>query len=265
MMCRARWERLSVLTAHLLLGGLPLHRAAAQVAVDHSEIFLSPDGQTGTVFNVVNDGDEPLQARIYLNDWDRSESGENRFYPLGTTPGSCGTRVTVFPTVLQIAPKSAQPVRVTVQDADDRGCWTIAFAEVSQPSRTQGVVRVNYNLRLGVKIYLTPRGSTRLAELEGFATTEIRQRDSTLVQGIGYTAANVGTAPIVLRGSIEFRRPDNSVAARVAIEDLPMLPGARRTASTPIPPLAAGHYIALALLTYDGDEDLAGQVEVEVR
>lgn len=260
---RARRERLSVLAALLLLGAFPF-RVEGQVAVDQSELFLATGPQAGGVFNVVNDGDAALQARIYLNDWDRTESGENRFYPVGTVHGSCGARVSVFPAVLRVAPHTSQPVRVSVQGADSLACWTIAFVETSQPGGSQGTVRVGYNIRLGVKIYLLPPGLTREAELEALAPATLRLRDSSEARAISYTITNVGTAPIVVRGKIEFRRPDNSVAASTPIVEVPMLPSSRRVASTVLPTLPPGHYIALALFSYDGDEDIAGQTELDV-
>lgn len=264
VICRARRERLSVLAALLLLGTLPI-RVEGQVAVDQSELFLATGPQTGGVFNVVNDGDAALQARIYLNDWDRGEAGENRFSPVGTMRGSCGSRVTVFPAVVRVAPHTSQPVRVSAEGTDSLACWTIAFVETSQPGASGGVVRVGYNIRLGVKIYLLPPGLTRAAVLEALTPTMTRLRDSSEAQAVAYTLVNVGTAPIVVRGKIEFRRADNSVAASTPIAEVPMLPDSRRLASTLLPALPPGRYIALALFGYDGDEDIAAQTEIEVR
>src|SRR3989442_2324806 len=63
---------------------------------------------------------------------------------------------------------------------------------------------------------------------------------------------NSGGLPLWVRGRIEFRRLDNSVAATADVPEFPVLPGARRTVVVPPPKLRAGRYVALALLDYGG-------------
>jgi len=67
-----------------------------------------------------------------------------------------------------------------------------------------------------------------------------------------------------VRGTMEYRRPDNSIAATDSIAEFPVLPGARRRVAVRVPKLAAGSYVALALLDYGGSEIAAGQIAVRV-
>src|SRR2546425_12744007 len=66
------------------------------------------------------------------------------------------------------------------------------------------------------------------------------------------TFRNSGGLPLWVRGRIEFRRLDNSVAATADVPEFPVLPGARRTVAVPAPKVRAGRYVALALLDYGG-------------
>src|SRR5256712_7929273 len=105
---RVRWFGL----AAFVLAGLVPAPAGAQLAVDQAEIFLEPRavGRGIASINVSNEGDSVAEATVYLSDWDRREDGENRFYPSGTVPRSCGRLLRVFPLSLRLAPHTSQGV-----------------------------------------------------------------------------------------------------------------------------------------------------------
>jgi hypothetical protein len=63
---------------------------------------------------------------------------------------------------------------------------------------------------------------------------------------------------------MEYRRPDNSVAATDSVSQFPVLPDARRRVAVTVPRLAPGSYVALALLDYGGAEIAAAQIAVHV-
>jgi hypothetical protein len=73
---------------------------------------------------------------------------------------------------------------------------------------------------------------------------------------------NTGTAQIRATGQVEVRRPDNSLAATVSIDEAPVLPGSQRRIAVAIPTLPAGRYIALAVIGFGGQDDLAAQAEL---
>src|SRR5256885_17126843 len=77
------------------------------------------------------------------------------------------------------------------------------------------------------------------------------------------TFGNSGGLPLWVRGRIEFRRLDNSVAATADVPEFPVLPGARRTVAVPAPKLRAGRYVALALLDYGGADIAGAQIPFE--
>jgi hypothetical protein len=231
--------------------------------VDEAELFLDPSGGGRRVgsFNITNEGADVAQVSIYLSDWDRQENGEHRFLPSGTLPSSCASRMQVFPLGLRLPPGRRQAVRVELTGADSltSACWSIAFVETSALQKGTGRT-INYVTRVGVKIYVLPPGLTKEGEVEDIAA---QPGDSGRTR-IAVTFHDVGGMPLWVRGTMEYRRPDNSVAATDTVAEFPVLPGARRRVGLTVPHLAPGNYVALALLDYGGAEIAAGQIAVRV-
>ncbi len=211
-----------------------------------------------------------MQASLYLNDWDRDDDGVNRFDTLGTKPGSCGDRVEVFPMNVRIAPTTTQPIRVSLRATDTlkTPCWTIIFVETT-PRPGRGMIRITYVTRVGVKVYVVPASATLDAEITGFTPEHARPREGQTVdttrREFAVYVRNTGTVQVRATGQVEIRRPDNSLAATVPILEAPILPGSQRRIPVSIPTtLAAGRYIALAVVGFGGQDDLAAQAELTV-
>jgi hypothetical protein len=263
-----------------MVGVVPTRAAAQQLSVDQIEVFLHPGdaAHSSAVFHVSNEGDTPVQAILYTADWDRDSVGGNRFYPTGTVARSCRSMVQVFPTQMQLAPHTQQPVRVTLNGADSlsASCWDIVMVEMRDPVRLQQAGRsVSAILRLGTKVYVEPQSAQRSAELENmevvphvvtreeFAASKADSADLARGNDVMLLVKNTGGLQIRVNGTVQFKRPDNTVAATSKIEEIPLLPGATRRVYVPIPTLASGKYIAIGVLDFGG-EVAGGQVEIDV-
>jgi len=253
---------------------------AQQLSVDQIEVFLKPGdpAHSSAVFNVSNEGATPVQALIYTADWDRDSVGGNRFFPTGTVPASCRDMVQIFPAQMQLQPHTQQPVRVTLNGADTlhSSCWDIVMVEMRDPVRLQQAGRsVSAILRLGTKVYVEPQSAQRSAELEDMSVVPHYATPQELADTKGDTAAlkkgsdvmlllkNTGGLQIRVSGTVQFKRPDNTIAATGKIEEVPLLPGAVRRVYVPIPTLASGKYIAIGVLDFGG-EAAGGQVEIDI-
>jgi hypothetical protein len=252
--------------------------------VDRVDLILAPGGverRTGA-FNVTNESPAPMNATIYLADWDRSERGDNRFYERGSLPQSCGTRLRVFPSALHLAPGASQSVRVSAEGVDSlrAECWAVVFVEARGPRTDSSGRQLSYILRLGVKVYLTPPGLARDGAVEGMRLVQTPAATPAVTPAVSRSAPrpaptapgqleiefrNAGTMHLATTGAVEFRTPDNALAARSEITEFPTLPGSRRIVSLPLPRLAPGRYVALALFDYGGADIAAGQLEIEVK
>lgn len=255
--------------ALLLLAALaPVHGATAQIAVDQLEMVFraEPGNPRLGIINLRNEGDRAVQAVVKLEDWDRSEEGTNRWYPQGTVAGSCGAMLDIFPRSVSLEPGAAQAVRITLDSTVTltKECWAAAIVEVAQPRQAgTGVMNV---IRTATKLYVMPQGLTQRGEVVamGRAVLPPRAADSDSVAALAVTFHNSGERHLETRGELQFRRPDNSVAATLPVPAMYTLPGARVTRHVPFPALPAGRYVILAILDYGGDELAAGQIEYVV-
>jgi len=258
--------------ALLAVAGAVPARLAGQISVDQAELYLQPQAASANVtsFNVRNESSQTVEATVYVMDWTRDEDGENQFVPAGSLPQSCSPYLRVFPLSLRLDPGTQQAVRIGLQGADSlpATCWSIIFVEAGSGGATSGR-HVSYVMRLGVKLYITPSGLSKDGEVEDMSIDTLRAgatlpADTARQPHVRVGFRNSGGLPYWVRGSIEYRRLDNSVAASDSIVSFPVLPGARRRFATLIPKLPSGHYVALVLLDYGGAEVAAGQLPLDV-
>lgn len=261
--------------ALVALAALPCSTAAAQLSVDELELFLRPGaaGPRTALLRVTNQSDRPVQAQLELQDWDRDETGNNQFHPLGSQGRSCGDRIKVTPGTLRLEPRRSETLRVTFEGADTTAnCWTILFLQGDQAPERMQRSGLTYVIRTGVKIYVEPAGTTRDATIEDVRLVERREpvpqsrTDSTLVRYAEVLFHNTGTSHLRTKGTLEIRRADNTPARTLSFEEFPTTPGARRRVAVRLPAdLAPGDYLGLVLLDFGGVEIAAAQLELPLR
>jgi P pilus assembly chaperone PapD len=250
-----RW---SLATAILTVAGALFPGAIrAQLAVDRLEIEMmpgKPESHVGIV-QVRNESDKPVQAVVKLEDWDRAEDGTNQWHPYGTLPGSCLDRLSIFPATIALDPGASADLRVTLDGAKPLGaeCWGAAVVETAQDVG-QGV---RYLLRTAVKVYVLPEGLTRGGQVADLRLAKTPEGEP----GVEMVFENTGSRHLITKGSLEIRRPDNTVAASVPLPDVYVLPGARGRAMVSMPKLPAGDYAILAVVDYGGGELAAMQLD----
>lgn len=256
------------LPAALLALGLHAGSLQAQIAIDKLDLVLRPDGsdQRSGVLTVRNEGTMAAQAVVRLEDWDRAPDGNNRFFPAGTVSGSCAPSLQVFPLALSLKPGEAQTVRIDYTGPATRAkeCWSLVVVETPAPRTNASGRQLMYNLRTGLKVYVSPEGLPQLAEVEGFSvvkTTANGRQQEVAVLAI----ANKGAQHFVTRGRIEVRREDNSLVHTLDLPPMYALPGATMHATTTLPTLPKGKYLLLGIVDYGGSEIAAGMYTHEVR
>lgn len=234
---------------------------AAQIAVSQVEMFFSPkrSGARSGLFKLTNEGAKPVQAQIRLEDWDRTEDGTNVWYPQGTRPGSCRKLLQIFPASVALDPGASQSVRVMLDSTASisQECWAGAVVETVQP-RVVGGRAVSYLIRTAVKLYVLPSELTAEGGVTAFNLIRAQRAG---VDSLDLLFANTGGKHLTTKGTVEFRRPDNSVAATLQLPILYTLPGAKSRARLAVPELPVGRYVVLAMLDFGGDELTAAEME----
>jgi P pilus assembly chaperone PapD len=141
-------------------------------------------------------------------------------------------------------------------------CWAAAVVETTQPGAPRGQ-QVAYVLRTAVKIYVQPPGLRSGGEITGLRVTS-DGAPATPAPQVEVTFENRGALHVAATGTLEFRRPDNSLALRVPLPNVYALPGARQQVRVPLPELARGRYAVLATLDYGGADIAAALIEHQV-
>ena len=246
--------------------------ARAQFGVDKTELFLNPSlsGERTGILTVRNEGTVRAQATISIEDWDRAESGTNRFYDAGTLPQSCAQALRVFPRTLSLAAGETQSIRIELDSTAagttaGRECWSLVLVESAVPEAGPGGRTLLYRLRTGVKVYAAPAGLTMDGQVADVAMHTAARDSANAKDTVEVAFQNTGTKHVVGRGRVEVRRPDNTT---VVVVELPLayaLPGATMRVRAALPALAAGRYVVLAVVDYGGTEIAAAQLEHEVR
>ena len=136
--------------------------AAAQFSAQPVILELrTADSASTTTFSVRNEGEAPLQLRIYAGDFDQPADGGHVFMEPGTHPRSCVERLRFFPDDIQLDPMQAGEVRVRMEPGDST-CWSMVF--VQSVSRAETGIQIAQ--RIGIKVYgfshrLVPQGEIR--------------------------------------------------------------------------------------------------------
>jgi P pilus assembly chaperone PapD len=246
----------------------PFDIASAQLTVDRVEAVIHPSNpaERETIIHVRNDGSKSVQAVIRLEDWKRTSDGTNQWFPGGTQAGSCGKLLTIFPLAANLDPGASQSIRIVLDTAAARPsseCWSAAVVETVSSAVKEGK-QVGYFIRTAVKLYVQPVGLRADGEIPSMRVIADSVRGADSVKTIEVEFENTGDRHIVAQGVVEFRRPDNTVAARISLPNVYSLPKARQLVRAELPRLAAGRYVVLATLDFGGDEIAASQIEYEV-
>ena len=232
--------------------------AAAQFSAQPVILELrTADSASTTTFSVRNEGETPLQLRIYAGDFDQPADGGHVFMEPGTHPRSCVERLRFFPDDIQLDPMQAGEVRVRMEPGDST-CWSMVF--VQSVSRAETGIQIAQ--RIGIKVYgfshrLVPEG-----EIRGVTVV----RDS-VVAGLAafIDFENTGEGPARPEGEVEIRTEEGEVVAVIPVAPFSVLPGRVRAVIVPIGAgLAPGRYLAIPILDFGGDYLAGGQAVFDV-
>jgi P pilus assembly chaperone PapD len=254
------------------LGATPV-TVWAQLEADRLEVFLTagPGAVQGT-FTIRNVTDQQVTSQLSIGDWTRAIDGTNNFSDTGgTMVGSCHPTLTIFPTILRLAPRQSQAVTVTYSGGTRASsCWSIIFVgSAPQPATSQGGAQITVELRQGIKIYVQPPGMRPDLQVDtvGAARHKPMRSESpadTVGTDIVAIVRNPGAIQSRVKGRLEYRTLNDSVVTQRVIAEFPVLPGARRRVESQIPRLPPGHYVVIVIFDYGGPELVAGQIEIDV-
>jgi hypothetical protein len=245
-----RFAIISAAAALVLVAAVP---ASAQFSVYPATVQLgAAQGVGAATITVENEGDTPLEARVYLADYDRDDDGRHRYSGYGEGESSCAGRLETFPDRVAVAPGERGEVRLRVQPASST-CWAVIFVERRTPT-SSGITVAQ---RIGVKVLVAGEGGSRAGEVVGMAGDPD-----------GPTAVvafeNTGTAFLEVEGEVEVRDLDGEIVAVAPVELFRVLPGHRRRVRVPLEGLDPGEYVLVSILDFGGEYLAGGQALLQV-
>ena len=225
----------------------------AQFSVSPLIVTLPRDAEGGAsvgLLSIRNEGEESLEFRLQIVDFDQSSEGGHSYLQSGTHPNSCGEDVRITPDALAVAAGQSQQVRFEIPGGpQDESCWFMVFVE-SPSTSAAGVV---INQRIGVKVFGIGDSTTPGGE---FHSGSVVEEDG--VRSVSLEYENPGNAPAWPSGTVEVRDFRGTVVASSDVRAFTVLPGSKRQLKVDLSgELDPGRYLAVPMLDFGG-EYLAG-------
>lgn len=230
--------------------------AQAQLTIDRDVVMLNPANAAERVadFVVRNTSAARVIGSVQLEDWDVDAQGLSHWRKNGAVAGSCGNRVTVSPSALELAAGEQRVVRIAVKtDARfDAECWSAAVVKMASTVRSDSLS----NERKTVPLYVTPSGLSVDGELSDMYV----KGDS-----LEIVFKNTGKLRTRIIGEVQVQMSDDSVVTALPIEEATVLAGATRRLRVAMPKLPRGKYVLLAIVDFGGDQLTTVQAALEMR
>jgi P pilus assembly chaperone PapD len=185
----------------------------------HGEVNISGprtlemrSGETRTVeYTIVNNGDEPVQATVFFNDYAQQPDGTLQHVPARSLPQSL-FNVAEFERLEFVLPAGASarvPVTISLPTSARGGYWGVIGVESPPPPNPVGANAVTFNIRYAMVTSL---------EVEGVVEHDVAIENVGAVREEGRTAAvvtvrNSGSAYERFQLSLKFEGPSGSRAS----------------------------------------------------
>ncbi len=249
----------------LWMGTLAWAGWALEVDVLEIELSVAPGQLHPFKFLVRNETAVAELFTLSVGDWDRDETGNNRFYPPGTLDRSLAPWIELSSASFRLGPGEAREVagllRVPVAGVGAGTYWGVVFVQGEpRPTLYQGSV-VMVTKRIGIKLYAhvgapQPMGVIRAVEPRGLSPLWVALRFH-----------NTGAYNLRdVRAEGQVFDATGQVVAEMKPASFPCLPGGERVIAleTDFRP-AVGTYLVAVKVELPGGAILVGQIQLRIR
>lgn len=219
-------------------------------------IEAAPEDRDFTAL-VRNEGDRPLQLRVFAEDYDQSTDGDYSHAAFGEHPSTCEGRLEVMPVALTVPPGASRPITIRMRgEASPRPCWSLVYVE--NPAPDSGTLRVT--ARIGLKVYGLSAGGTYEAAITAAGVSAVDGH-----RALHLTVSNPSDWPIIARGTVEIRDLRGESHGRIPLRVFSVLPRHDRELVVPIDlDLPHGRYLAIPVFEYADEGFVGAQVSFRV-
>lgn len=246
--------------AALALLSAAANSAHAQITIDREIVTLNPANASERIADLVvrNTGAAAISGSVQLEDWDVDAQGTSHWRKNGAVAGSCGNRLVLSPSALQLAAGEQRTVRVSLKANAhfDAECWSAAVVKLSNAKGSATNNDSSANTRTTVPLYVTPSGLTVDGEL-----SDMYVKDDSLE----IVFKNTGKLRAKIVGEVQVQSSTDSLVTTVPIEEATVLVGATRRLRVAMPKLPRGSYVLMAVVDFGGDQLTTVQAALEMR
>ncbi|RYZ31306.1 MAG: hypothetical protein EOP49_39190 [Sphingobacteriales bacterium] len=266
---------MAVLMTTMALAQAP-SEAANNITINPSQFSFSTGRNDRSVQNVTitNQGNKPMQIKLYLGDWLRDSLGNHAYFEPGTITASCSPWLSLSQSFVEVPANGSASFTLTLAtpDADSveqRMRWSMLFVELAEekslPSEQGKGVRtvMAKKQRFGLHVYHNPTAVTR---------KEMRMVDFRPVDAAKrlyrVTLKNTGATQLSCQTYVELTSlTDADNVRKIDGDNFPMFPGQTRQVDIVLPKdVVAGKYNVMAAA--DAGEDVpleAAQQELDIQ
>src|SRR6478735_170819 len=147
--------------------------AQAGVTASPSRLYFnsSANGSKSQKITITNPSEKPLEIGVSVSNWDYDSVGNNRIYTAGKLRNSAASSIKVLPGSY-FTLKTNEPKEVTIQFKPGSAKKTyqtgmIFFTQLNPgPAQKSNGATIKLTVRIGVKVYYTPKASETVAVVD---------------------------------------------------------------------------------------------------
>lgn len=212
----------------------------------------SPTSEQTLRLHLNNSMDTRLVLQATCADWRRDSSGAKVYYPAGSLPTSCCSRVKVTPAVIELAPHEERDVLVTVlantrsaQGTLRNGMLLLTQANEHETARLNGKSGVMIRVEVGVHLYVLPKESPQPdIAITGMDVAKIGERYQVKVQ-----VENSGGTLLESKLRVEYLNLETMQELKAEPVPVNTMPKEAFNVSALVPStLTKGKYLVVAIL-----------------
>ncbi|MBI4598330.1 MAG: hypothetical protein HY737_08035 [Candidatus Omnitrophica bacterium] len=201
---------------------------------------LAPGDVVQGSIELVNDGNQPVEVKAYLEDWRYASSGDGskEFAPPQTMPRSCAGWISFYPQTIGLPPSERTSVEYTIRVPQDQplegGYYAVLFFEAAlaeAPAEPPGS-EVGADTHEAVVKFAARLGSLFLVDVKGTVRREARLSSAKVTPPsvahpikLEAVLANEGNVSLSCTNSYHIMGPDNVVVDRGELSALYLWPG----------------------------------------
>ncbi|MCF3110861.1 hypothetical protein LL912_18900 [Niabella sp. CC-SYL272] len=239
---------------------------AQQLSFSPMRLFFkgAPGETVSETITISNTTSQSYEFLLSLKDWNRDSLGIKHYFPVSSLPHSNAKNIKLPQTSFVVAPgeKKTYTVSMRIPIADTQKIASnsmLFFTQVNAPRNETGDksgIGIRISMEFGIQLFYTPQAAQKgTLRFLAFNYEPGHKKDSA---GHRLVVKYQNTGQVHKDGFIRFELTNKQTGEEIKPEPVPIaiMPGDDQVVHYPLPKLAAGNYLAVAILDAGSDNEL---------